>query len=76
MQAVLDGRTGCPPRNPPCRSAIPADIARIRAEDPRRAREIQKDNGEKFRSAFEQGLAVTGFERGDTEGTYLLEPWQ
>jgi predicted GNAT superfamily acetyltransferase len=56
--------------------AYPADIARIRSEDPRRARQIQKENGEKFRRAFEQGLAVTGFDRGATEGTYLLEPWQ
>lgn len=56
--------------------AYPADIARIRSEDPRRARQIQKENGEKFRRAFAQGLAVTGFDRGATEGTYLLEPWQ
>jgi predicted GNAT superfamily acetyltransferase len=32
-------------------------------------------NGEKFQRAFERGLAVTGFERSETEGTYLLEPW-
>jgi predicted GNAT superfamily acetyltransferase len=55
--------------------AYPADIARIRAEDPRRARAIQKENGEKFRRAFEHGLAVTRFSRGETEGSYLLEPW-
>jgi len=41
---------------------------------PGRAREIQKINGEKFQRAFERGLAVTGFERSGTEGTYLLEP--
>ena len=29
-----------------------------------------------FADAFAHGLAVTGFERGETEGTYLLEPWQ
>ena len=40
-----------------------------------RAREIQRTNGEKFQRAFERGLAVTGFERSETEGTYLLEPW-
>ena len=56
--------------------AYPADIARIRAEDPRRARQIQRENGERFREAFEQGLAVTGFKRGEHEGIYLLEPWQ
>jgi hypothetical protein len=40
------------------------------------ARAIQKANGERFRRAFEQGLVASGFERGETEGTYLLEPWQ
>jgi len=56
--------------------AYPADIARIRTEDPRRARQIQKENGEKFRRAFEQGLAVTRFERGEHQSSYLLEPWK
>jgi predicted GNAT superfamily acetyltransferase len=56
--------------------AYPADIARIRTEDPRRARQIQKENGEKFRQAFEQGLAVTRFRRGEHESSYLLEPWK
>ena len=32
-------------------------------------------NGEKFQRAFERGLAVTGFERSETEGIYMLEPW-
>jgi predicted GNAT superfamily acetyltransferase len=64
------------PADPPqCRIAYPADIARLRSGNPRRAREIQKHNGERFQHAFQQGLAVTGFERGDTEGAYLLEPW-
>jgi predicted GNAT superfamily acetyltransferase len=67
---------GRPGGLPYTRIAYPADIARIRAANPRRAREIQKHNGEEFRRAFEQGLAVTGFERGDAEGTYLLEPWR
>jgi len=57
------------------RIAYPADIARIRAEDPECAREIQRANGQKFREAFERGLAVTGFERSDLQGVYLLEPY-
>jgi len=57
------------------RIAYPADIARIRAEDPECAREIQRANGEKFRAAFAGGLAVTAFERTDSHGTYLLEPY-
>jgi len=56
--------------------SFPADIARIRAEEPARAREIQKTNADKFQSAFARGLAVTGFDRSKTEGVYLLEPWQ
>jgi predicted GNAT superfamily acetyltransferase len=62
--------------NPVERVAFPTDIGRIRAEDPSCAREIQQANGEKFLSAFSRGLAVTGFERSDTHGTYLLEPYE
>lgn len=58
------------------RISYPADIARIRAEDNARAREIQQANAAKFQAAFANGLAVTGFERSDAEGTYLLEPWK
>jgi predicted GNAT superfamily acetyltransferase len=76
VEAVLAGG-GVPPGDPPRETiSYPADIARIRAEDPRRARQIQKENGEKFRRAFEQGLAVTRFARGAHESSYLLEPWQ
>jgi predicted GNAT superfamily acetyltransferase len=58
------------------RISYPVDIARIREEEPERARAIQSENAEKFLEAFSRGLAVTGFERTETEGTYLLEPWQ
>jgi predicted GNAT superfamily acetyltransferase len=58
------------------RIAFPEDIARIRAEDRRRAREIQKKNSDRFLESFRRGLAVTGFERSADEGVYLLEPWQ
>jgi predicted GNAT superfamily acetyltransferase len=41
------------PHNPIAeRIAYPADIAKIRSEDPRCAREIQRVNGEKFMQAF------------------------
>jgi predicted GNAT superfamily acetyltransferase len=73
VRAVLEGE---PVRHETIeRVAYPANIARIRQEDPPHAREIQKSNGRKFRDAFARGLAVTGFVRGETEGTYLLEPW-
>lgn len=58
------------------RIAYPANIARMRREEPDRAREIQKANAEKFQSAFERGLAATGLERHEREGVYLLEPWK
>lgn len=58
------------------RISYPADIARIRSEETARARAIQQENAARFKSAFERGLAVTGFERTDTTGTYLLEPWK
>ena len=54
----------------------PTDIARLRRDDPKCAREIQGVNAEKFCDAFRRGLAVTGFQRGETECSYLLEPWQ
>jgi predicted GNAT superfamily acetyltransferase len=57
------------------RISYPADIARIRRDDPECARAIQASNGELFRRAFENGLAVTRFERSEAEGTYVLEPW-
>jgi predicted GNAT superfamily acetyltransferase len=58
------------------RISYPADIARIREQEPDRAREIQQANARRFLDAFARGLAVTGFERSAAEGTYLLEPWQ
>jgi len=74
VHAVLEGRK--PARHPFERISFPADIGRIRGEDPARARQIQRENGEQFQRAFERGLAVTGFERTEREGVYLLEPWQ
>jgi predicted GNAT superfamily acetyltransferase len=58
------------------RIAYPADIARIREQEPERARKIQRENAAKFLDAFGRGLAVTALERTEKEGIYLLEPWQ
>jgi predicted GNAT superfamily acetyltransferase len=57
------------------RIAVPADIERVRRENLEQAREIQQCNAEKFQRAFGQGLAVTGFERTEAAGVYLLERW-
>jgi predicted GNAT superfamily acetyltransferase len=54
--------------------AVPSDIDRLRREEPKRAREIQKGIGERFHSLFDQGYEVVGFERGDKESLYLLGP--
>ncbi|SPF47360.1 GCN5-related N-acetyltransferase [Candidatus Sulfopaludibacter sp. SbA4] len=74
VRGVLEGMR--PDRHPQECISFPTDIARIRSEEPARARQIQHENAEKFQRAFERGLAVTGFEPNATEGTYLLEPWQ
>jgi predicted GNAT superfamily acetyltransferase len=58
------------------RISYPSDIAAIRSQEPQRAREIQAANAKSFLGAFERGLAVTGFVRTASDGTYLLEPWQ
>ncbi|HTS47694.1 MAG TPA: hypothetical protein VMH05_07105, partial [Bryobacteraceae bacterium] len=64
-------------RNPiEMRVAIPSDIARIRSKEPKRAREIQQKASEEFRSAFDRGLAVIGFEKSEEAGTYLLGRWE
>jgi predicted GNAT superfamily acetyltransferase len=64
-------------RNPvEARIAIPADIAAIRASDPKRAREIQLKASEEFREAFDRELAVIGFEKSEEAGTYLLGQWE
>jgi predicted GNAT superfamily acetyltransferase len=73
VKKILAGETH--PSNAVERVSYPADIARMRRDEPAQARAIQKANGERFCRAFELGLAATGFERGATEGTYLLEPW-
>jgi predicted GNAT superfamily acetyltransferase len=76
VRALLDGAPAVPVAAHRERIAYPADIASIREQDNPRAREIQEANAKKFIDAFSRGLAVTGFERSATEGTYLLEPWQ
>jgi len=58
------------------RIAIPSSIASIRADDPKRAREIQKQASEYFQTAFDGGLAVIGFEKSKEAGTYLLGKWE
>jgi len=74
VRCILDGKPQG--RHPIERIAYPSDIARIKHDANKRAREIQKANAELFQRSFENGLAVTGFERGEAESAYLLEPWR
>jgi predicted GNAT superfamily acetyltransferase len=57
------------------RITVPADIAEMRLKDPAAARKIQADIGEQFDRHFRAGLTVTGFEKNDNEGAYLLSLW-
>jgi predicted GNAT superfamily acetyltransferase len=72
VEAILAGAPV--PRDAAARIEVPADIEQIRREDPGRAREIQRANAERFELLFRQGLAVTGFERTQAAGVYLLGP--
>lgn len=72
--AVLDGRPMQRPI-PEVRISVPATIATLRRDDTKAARAIQEKVGAQFTEAFRRGLAVTGFERSQEEGTYLLGPW-
>jgi predicted GNAT superfamily acetyltransferase len=53
---------------------VPADFEDLRKAGSGRAREIQKDVGERLKSAFDRDLAVVGVERGERAGVYLLGP--
>jgi predicted GNAT superfamily acetyltransferase len=54
------------------RIEVPADIDSIRRQEPRRAREIQKNLGDRLKSCFDRKLAVVGFERSPKTGVYLV----
>jgi len=69
-EAVIAGRA--PERQIAERIEVPADIATIRRDEPRRAREIQKSLGEQLMRGFGRGLAVIGFARSEPVSAYLL----
>jgi len=74
-QAIIAGERF--ERNPTeVRIAIPSEIAAIRSDDPKRAREIQQQSSDQFQAAFDRGLAVIGFEKSKEAGTYLLGKWE
>jgi len=74
-KAIIAGETF--QRNPTeARIAIPIEIAELRAKDPARARAIQQQASQAFCRAFDNGLAVIGFEKSEQAGTYLLGTWE
>jgi predicted GNAT superfamily acetyltransferase len=58
------------------RVAVPANIGHLRQSAPEQAREIQQAVSESFVELTGKGLAVIGFERSETHGTYLLGQWE
>jgi predicted GNAT superfamily acetyltransferase len=70
-EAVIDRRTR--DHGPvAARISIPSDIDQIRRSHVGKALEIQRDVRQQFLDHFQQGLTVTGFERSEAAGTYLL----
>jgi predicted GNAT superfamily acetyltransferase len=65
-----------PPETVEARIEVPEEIANWRVEDPQRARESQQRISEQFLEYLRADLAVIGFERSATAGTYLLGPWK
>ena len=64
-------------RNPTeVRISIPAEIATLRKDNPKQARDIQQQASDHFQAAFGAGLAVIGFEKSKEAGTYLLGKWE
>lgn len=74
VTAILNGETR-PQQAVEARIAVPAAIGQLRCEDPRQAREIQARVSEQFLEATARGLVVTGFEKSQEFGIYLLGPW-
>jgi predicted GNAT superfamily acetyltransferase len=73
-KSIIEG--GAPERDIRFRIPVPGDISILRHSDPERARDIQKRVSDSFVEHLGNGFAVIGFERSDTEGIYLLGPWQ
>jgi predicted GNAT superfamily acetyltransferase len=55
---------------------IPLDFGALAEQEPESARRLQRSVRRKFENCFHRGLAVTGFERGEGVGRYLLEPFR
>jgi predicted GNAT superfamily acetyltransferase len=76
VKAIVDGAP--PPARPEIveRISVPAGMATIRREDPKRARQIQQEMSHHFEEYFGRGLAVIGVERSPVAGVYLFGHWE
>ncbi|WP_031500627.1 GNAT family N-acetyltransferase [Bryobacter aggregatus] len=57
------------------RIVVPMAIQDWKKSDPARARQAQAAISDQFQEHFRAGLAVFGFERSETQGTYILGKW-
>jgi len=55
---------------------IPASIGRLMVKNPAKVLTLQSDVREHLQESFAQGLAITGFVRGEKGGHYLLDPFE
>jgi len=74
VEAMISGKSFDRP-TAEARIAIPSNISALVESDSAQAIQIQQDIGEQFGQHFRAGLAVTGFEKTQDSGTYLLAPW-
>ena len=76
VKAIVDG--AAPAARPQIveRISVPAGMATIRREDPKRARQVQQEMSRHFEEYFDRGLAVIGVERSPEAGIYLFGPWE
>jgi predicted GNAT superfamily acetyltransferase len=58
------------------RISIPASIRQICNDDPSRAEHIQSNLRNEFAKHTAEGLAATGLEFTDQQGSYLMEPYE
>jgi predicted GNAT superfamily acetyltransferase len=71
VRAAIDGRPSVE-----ATIEIPNSIGELRRSTPKLAGDIQAAVGERFQKLFDMGLAVTGFERSEEVGSYLLGFWK
>jgi predicted GNAT superfamily acetyltransferase len=76
VEAIING---VPPVERPQtveRISVPAEIAIMRRDDPKRARDLQQEISRRFEEYFGRGLAVVGVEKSPEAGTYLFGRWE